>query len=136
MTHRVAIAADKDGNIWFLEYRGNKIGVFKPGTAEFHEFDIPTFNSLPGGLVLDSKRSLLWFTEGNTEAKRLGILSIPAALKMMEQENGKGEKTADGQIQDTSADEKSTSSRNILGLLLLGIVLIAGFLVNKSRKSN
>ncbi len=75
-----AIVADAAGNIWFLEYRANKIGVFNPRTAVFHEVDIPSFNSLPGALAIDHERSVLWFSEGSTEAKRLGRLSIDRAL--------------------------------------------------------
>jgi len=82
----IAISADNNGNIWFLEYRGNKVGVFIPGEAIFHEFDIPLFGSLPGDMVIDHKRSILWFTEGNTEAKRLGMLSITEALAQSNQD--------------------------------------------------
>jgi virginiamycin B lyase len=75
-----SIVVDGNDNLWFLEYRGNKVGVFTPGTALFREYTIPTFNSLPGALALDRERSLLWFSESSTEAKRLGVLSINVAL--------------------------------------------------------
>lgn len=75
-----ALAHDANGNIWFLEYRGNKVGVFNPKSAVFREFPIPNFSSLPGDMAIDHKRSILWFTQGSTEAKRLGMLSIEKAL--------------------------------------------------------
>jgi len=75
-----AIANDAHGNVWFLEYRGNKVGFFDPKSARFREFNIPNFSSLPGDMVIDHKRSILWFTEGSTESKRLGMLSIDKAL--------------------------------------------------------
>ena len=75
-----ALAHDSNGNIWFLEYRGNKVGVFNPKSAVFREFTIPNFSSLPGDMAIDHKRSILWFTQGATEAKRLGMLSIDKAL--------------------------------------------------------
>ncbi len=75
-----AIKADTNGNLWFLEYRGNKVGMFNPVEATFHEYDIPAFNSQPGALAIDHKRGVLWFTESNTEVKKLGRLSFKAAL--------------------------------------------------------
>ena len=74
------LAHDNNGNIWFLEYRGNKVGVFNPKSAIFREFPIPNFSSLSGDMAIDHKRSILWFTQGSTEAKRLGMLSIDKAL--------------------------------------------------------
>ncbi len=96
-----SIVADEQGNIWFLEYRGNKIAVFNPETAVFHEYAIPTFNSLPGDLAIDRRRSVLWFSEGNTEARRLGSLSIEKVL---------------GKIQpgDVAAEGKGVSSGEVL----------------------
>ncbi len=75
-----AIAHDGHGNIWFLEYRGNKVGVFNPKSARFHEYDIPTFSSFPADIAIDRERSILWFTQSSTEAKRLGMLSIDEVL--------------------------------------------------------
>lgn len=75
-----ALTHDSNGNIWFLEYRGNKVGVFNPKSAVFREFLIPNFSSMPGDLAIDHKHSILWFTQGSTEAKRLGMLSIDKAL--------------------------------------------------------
>ena len=76
----VALVNDDNGNVWFLEYKGNKVGVFNPETAMFHEYDIPNFGSLPADIAIDRKRSMLWFTQSATEAKRLGMLSIKEAL--------------------------------------------------------
>ncbi|MDX8411154.1 MAG: hypothetical protein R8K46_04665 [Mariprofundaceae bacterium] len=75
-----ALAHDSNGNIWFLEYRGNKVGVFNSKSATFREFPIPNFSSFPGDMAIDHSRSILWFTQGSTEAKRLGMLSIDKAL--------------------------------------------------------
>lgn len=73
-----AIVADGDGKIWFLEYLGNKISVFDPSQSKFTEFEIPTPSSLPGDMAIDLERGRLWFSETNTEAKNLGMLSINA----------------------------------------------------------
>jgi len=76
-----ALVHDDHGNVWFLQYRGNKVGLFDPKSALFREFTIPNFSSLPGDMAIDHKRSILWFTQGSTEAKRLGMLSIDKVLK-------------------------------------------------------
>jgi virginiamycin B lyase len=78
-----AIAAGGEGKIWFLEYMGNKVGVFDPIPAKFTEFDIPTFASLPGDLAIDTLRDRLWFSESNTESKRLGVLAMDKARAVM-----------------------------------------------------
>ncbi|MFQ5581076.1 MAG: hypothetical protein ACE5F3_00430 [Mariprofundaceae bacterium] len=75
-----ALVHDSSGNVWFLEYRGNKVGIFNPKSAIFREFTIPNFSSLPGDMAIDHKRSILWFTQGSTEAKRLGMLSMDKVL--------------------------------------------------------
>jgi streptogramin lyase len=75
-----ALVHDSEDNIWFLEYRGNKVGFFNPKQAAFHEFDIPNFNSQPGGMAIDLERSVIWFTQSSTEAKRFGRLSISEAM--------------------------------------------------------
>lgn len=91
-----AIKADTSGNLWFLEYRGNKVGVFNPVAATFHEYDIPAFNSQPGALAIDHKRGILWFTESNTEVKKLGRLSIKAALSAKDKTDKAANKYPDG----------------------------------------
>jgi virginiamycin B lyase len=78
-----AIAVGGDGKIWFLEYMGNKVGVFDPVPARFTEFDIPTFASLPGDMAIDAPRRRIWFSETNTESKRLGLLAIDKAWAVM-----------------------------------------------------
>ena len=78
-----AIAAGAEGKIWFLEYMGNKVGVFDPVPAKFTEFDIPTFASLPGDMAIDALRDRLWFSESNTESKRLGMLAMDKARAVM-----------------------------------------------------
>ena len=90
-----AIKADTNGNLWFLEYRGNKVGVFNPVEATFHEYDIPAFNSQPGALAIDHKRGVLWFTESNTEVKKLGQLSIKAALSAKDKTDNAANKYPD-----------------------------------------
>ncbi|MDP1633100.1 MAG: hypothetical protein Q8L69_00280, partial [Gallionellaceae bacterium] len=83
----VALVNDDNGNVWFLEYKGNKVGVFNPGTAMFHEYDIPNFGSLPSDMAIDRKRSLIWFTQSSTDAKRLGMISINEVLAASNQQD-------------------------------------------------
>ena len=67
------ITAGPDGNLWFPELMGNKIGRISP-TAAISEFSIPTSNSKPYGIAkgLDHQ---LWFTEelGN----KIGRITVP-----------------------------------------------------------
>src|SRR5437660_12256405 len=55
------IVAGPDGNVWFTEKIGNKIGRVTPqGTIT--EFPLPTANSLPSGITAGSDGNV-WFTE-------------------------------------------------------------------------
>jgi virginiamycin B lyase len=122
----VALAGDDRGNIWFLEYKGNKVGAFDPGTAVLREFDIPTYNSLPTDMAMDRKRSLIWFTQSATEAKKLGMLSMREALAAREhaQRGVAAEKRAPG-----GADGFPAGLAAVAGLAALGL-----WVIRRSRK--
>ena len=128
----VALANDDNGNVWFLEYKGNKVGVFNPETAMFHEYDIPNFGSLPSDMVIDRKRSVLWFTQSSTDAKRLGMLSINEAL-------AESNKQSDALPAQTPAIENisdgSMSKWLAFFAVIAGIVALGRLLTGKSRKS-
>jgi virginiamycin B lyase len=128
-----AIVADELGNIWFLEYRGNKLGVFNPETAVFHEYPIPTFNSLPGELAIDRKRSVLWFSEGNTEARRLGSLSIDKALGKDKQRDSasEGEGASSERVLGGEGQRESTA----IWLFLFASIVVAAMLFGWFRYS-
>src|SRR5947209_3969028 len=55
------ITVGPDGNLWFTEIVGNKIGRISP-TGSISEFPIPTANSRPFGIALGPGGNL-WFTE-------------------------------------------------------------------------
>lgn len=125
----VALANDDDGNIWFLEYKGNKVGVFNSEKAVFHEYDIPNFNSLPADMVIDRKRSLLWFTQSATEAKRLGMLSINEVLAESNKRDNSPQSPSVGKTSDGG-----TSKWLILLVAVIAIATLAGWLTRKPRK--
>jgi streptogramin lyase len=52
-----------DGNLWFTEGNGNKIGQINPTTHSIFDFLVPTAGSLPLGIVTGPDNNL-WFTEG------------------------------------------------------------------------
>jgi streptogramin lyase len=58
-----AIAAGPDGNLWFTEASGNKIGRVTP-TGMFTEFTVPTASSAPQEIAAGPDGNL-WFTELN-----------------------------------------------------------------------
>ena len=55
------LAVDSEGQVWFTEYQGNKIGRFK--NPVFVEFELP--GSRPMGIAIDKNVSFpnVWFTE-------------------------------------------------------------------------
>ncbi|MGI5835630.1 MAG: virginiamycin B lyase family protein [Chloroflexota bacterium] len=55
------LAPDSEGNIWFTEFAGNKIGKVNTNGV-FQEFTVPTNDSQPWGIAIDSSNRV-WFTE-------------------------------------------------------------------------
>ena len=66
------IAPGHDGNIWFTEYAGNKIGRITPNGV-ITEYPVPTPNSWPWGITTGPDGNI-WFTERN--ANKIGVLKI------------------------------------------------------------
>jgi streptogramin lyase len=60
------LAAGPDGNLWFTELTGNKIGRMTP-EGSVTEFTIPTDRSLPAGICAGPDGNV-WFVESNTNA--------------------------------------------------------------------
>jgi streptogramin lyase len=54
------ITAGPDGNLWFTEHIGNKIGMINPATHAITEFPIPTANAFPEGISAGPDGNL-WF---------------------------------------------------------------------------
>ncbi len=57
-----AITAGSDGNLWFTEFGGNKIGEINPATHAITEFPTPTTTSGPWAITAGPDGNL-WFTE-------------------------------------------------------------------------
>src|SRR5437879_7114137 len=70
-----SITAGPDGNLWFTEEAGNKIGRISPSGA-FGEFSLAAGAS-PGGIVTGPDGNL-WFTE--QRATKIGRISTTADL--------------------------------------------------------
>ena len=119
----VALVNDDNGNVWFLEYKGNKVGVFNPETAMFHEYDIPNYGSLPADMAIDRKRSVLWFTQSSTDAKRLGMLSINEVLAESNKQNNAPPPPPDEKASDGSLVKWLASLVVIISVATLGVWL-------------
>ena len=65
------ITAGPDGNLWFTEQNGNKIGRITPG-GTITEFTIPTAGSRPYDIATGPDGNL-WFTENG--GSKIGRIS-------------------------------------------------------------
>src|SRR5213083_2941403 len=70
-----SITAGPDGNLWFTEEAGNKIGRISPSGA-FGEFSLAAGAS-PGGIVTGPDGNL-WFTEQG--ANKIGRMTLDGSL--------------------------------------------------------
>src|SRR6266567_1552052 len=66
----VSIVSGSDGNFWFTEERGNKIGRITP-QGVIAEYLIPTSNSIPGGLTRSSDGNLWFFEDKGNKIGRI-----------------------------------------------------------------
>jgi virginiamycin B lyase len=69
------ITVGPDGNLWFTEWFGNKIGRLTPA-GQVTEFPIPTLQSFPDGITAGPDGNL-WFTEN--QGNRIGRIT-PAGV--------------------------------------------------------
>ena len=72
---------DSEGNLWFSELRGDKIGVIR-SDGSINEFELPQPFSGPAGLTFDTDGKI-WFTEAF--GGRIGILDpVTGTIKEIE----------------------------------------------------
>jgi streptogramin lyase len=70
------IAAGPDGNLWFTEFDGNKIGRISPG-GTITEFPVPTLGSHSEGITAGPDGNL-WFTE--FDGNKIGRISLGGTI--------------------------------------------------------
>src|SRR5262249_37410363 len=70
----VGIATGPDGNLWFTELYGNRIGRITTNGVLLAEFDCPTPNGDPAGITTGPEGNL-WFTE--IQGTKIGRLRAP-----------------------------------------------------------
>jgi hypothetical protein len=66
----IAITNGPDGNLWFAEQDGEKIGRINPTTHEITEFPIPTGGGAPRAITAGPDGNL-WFAQGNGDIGRI-----------------------------------------------------------------
>ncbi len=71
------IVAGPDGNLWFTEHTGNKIGVMTPAGLLIAEYAIPTVGGEPNGITMGPDGNL-WFAEG-PGGNKIGMIT-PAGV--------------------------------------------------------
>jgi streptogramin lyase len=73
---------DADGNVWFSERQGNKIGRFDPETVTFKEFPLPGPEASPYALGID-RDGMIWYssheqdTIGRLDPKTGAVVEYP-----------------------------------------------------------
>jgi virginiamycin B lyase len=69
------ITTGLDGNLWFTEYQGNKIGQMTTAGVVVDEFPIPTAGSIPYAITAGPDGNL-WFTEaGEYYGNKIGRIT-------------------------------------------------------------
>jgi virginiamycin B lyase len=94
----VGISTGPDGNLWFTEYAGNKIGRITP-SGQITEFPLPTPNNGPFGIT-DGPDGNLWFTEQAHMLGRITTAGQVAEFPLLTPNSNPGEITqgSDGNL--------------------------------------
>jgi len=71
--------AGPDGNLWFTEIEGNKIGKISPVTGVITEYSVSTELVGPVGITAGPDGNI-WFTEQECGQNRQKFLRQPVAL--------------------------------------------------------
>ena len=61
------MGADAEGNIWVAAQDADKLVKVDIGTGQMTEYDVPTKNSGPYSVDVDTTRNLIWFTERDAD---------------------------------------------------------------------
>jgi streptogramin lyase len=72
----VGITSGPDGNLWFTEHGGNRIGRITP-SGSIREFSLPTPGSAPQGITAGPNGNL-WFTEDYSN--RIGQITTSGTI--------------------------------------------------------
>jgi virginiamycin B lyase len=73
---------DSDGNVWFTERRGNKIGRLDPASGAFKEFPLPGPEASPYAIGID-RNGMIWYdsheqdTLGRLDPKTGEVIEYP-----------------------------------------------------------
>ena len=86
----MGITSGPDGNLWFTEHAGNRIGRMTPN-GEFAEFPLLTPNSGPNGITAGPDGNL-WFTEAS--AGKIGRITTAGVVTEYELPSAKAEPTS------------------------------------------
>jgi copper transport protein len=67
------LAQDGEGNLWMPVVQANKVVKFSPADRSFAQFDIPTPDSRPVGIAVDSSGSNIWLAESTGRIARIDV---------------------------------------------------------------
>jgi hypothetical protein len=73
----LGITAGRDGNLWFTESVGNKIGRISTDGVQIDEFLVPAPDSVPFGITAGPDFNM-WFTEA--DANKIGKITMGGAI--------------------------------------------------------
>ena len=98
-----AIVAGPDGNLWFAEESGNKIGVIAPDGVVIHEYPLVTPGSTPGSTIVGPD-GRIWFTEFS--AGKIGAIDTDGRI---------GETSLGSSVYPEDLDQRSRRLRLVCG---------------------
>ncbi|MDH5541686.1 MAG: hypothetical protein OEY64_01845 [Nitrospinota bacterium] len=128
-----AIAPADDDKVWVVDSMMNRFGYFDTVKLTWSIFAIPTANSQPMSMDLDSAGDI-WFTESGRDANK-----IARVVRSTVPENGGSSAISDMEKEENAKAGKKSGKRRLpvfLAIGLFAVVLIAGFAFSRKAKKN
>jgi streptogramin lyase len=133
-----ALAPADDEKIWFVDSMMNRVGYFDAITLKWGIFPIPTINSQPMDIEIDSKGDI-WFTQSGHKANKIARL-VRSTVPEAEALSGGGATGATDRGKKGWLDAQgSTKSKRVVSLVIAGavifIAIVLGFLYIRRPRS-
>ena len=125
-----AVAPADDEKVWMLDSMMNRFGYFDTVKLEWSLFGIPTANSQPMNMDIDSKGDI-WFTESGRDANKVARI-----VKASVPENSGRSALLNSDEIKAERNEKSKKKRNFvyLAIGIFAAVFLVGWALNRKSK--
>lgn len=131
-----ALAPADDDKIWFVDSMMNRIGFFDAVSLDWKIFSIPTPNSQPMDIEIDS-RGDIWFSQSDRKANKIARLirsTVPEAEALSGGSAGAYGDGKGGQVEAKHAPRLKPSAGFIITAAVVIVLVVLGLLLVRRKR--